>query len=57
MIVLERLGECEFIYETCKRCKRKFYTRAEMPKEICSDCEKIEELEILEKKKLKRGHS
>ncbi|MCS7098342.1 MAG: hypothetical protein NZ922_05140 [Candidatus Methanomethyliaceae archaeon] len=57
VILLERLGECEFVYETCKRCGRRFYTRTDIQKECCPDCEKIQELEILEKKKLKRGHS
>jgi uncharacterized OB-fold protein len=51
VLILERYGECEFTYEKCKRCGRNFYTRADSPKEYCPDCEKIIELEILEKKK------
>jgi uncharacterized OB-fold protein len=51
VLILERYGECEFTYEKCKRCGRNFYTRVDSPKEYCPDCEKIIELEILEKKK------
>ena len=48
---MEKYGECEFTYEKCKRCGRSFYIRTDSPKEYCPDCEKIMELEILEKKK------
>ncbi|MCX8181849.1 MAG: hypothetical protein N3D12_01895 [Candidatus Methanomethyliaceae archaeon] len=48
---MERYGESEFIYTQCVRCGRRFYVIAEEPKELCSDCEKIVELETLERKK------
>ncbi|MEM3365260.1 MAG: hypothetical protein QXM93_02440 [Candidatus Methanomethyliaceae archaeon] len=50
---MERYGESEFVYNKCVRCGRRFYSRAEEPKELCADCEKIVELEALERKKKK----
>lgn len=51
--IMERYGESEFVYNKCVRCGRRFYSRAEEPKELCADCEKIVELEALERKKKK----
>lgn len=54
---MELYGESEFVYVKCGRCGRKFYSRTDLPKELCPDCEKIVELETLERKKkrLKKG--
>ncbi|MGQ9760153.1 MAG: hypothetical protein ACUVQ5_06275 [Candidatus Methanomethylicaceae archaeon] len=54
---MERYGESDFIYQTCTRCGRKFYTRTEDLKELCAECEKLVELEALERKKKLKGGS